>query len=143
MQIPRGVVQHGEPISQQPSVQYPMISERFVRWKESHRPEFLGSGDQSALHPTDRLTVGQLLSWNVDQLVGWTICQTIKRRVGGGPGSGRGALAYEVFKSTYYWTSSPSQAVLFVLHRVSGYSMRDVNQWFLYRRQYEREVVMR
>ena len=143
MQIPRGVVQHGEPISQQPSVQYPMISERFVRWKESHRPEFLGSGDQSALHPTDRLTVGQLLSWNVDQLVGWTICQTIKRRVGGGPESGRGALAHEVFKSTYYWTSSPSQAVLFVLHRVSGYSMRDVNQWFLYRRQYEREVVMR
>ena len=136
-------MQHGESSSQQPSVQHPMISERFVRWKESHRPKFLESGDQSALHPSDRLTVGQLLSWTVDQLVGWTICQTIKRRDGSGSESGRGALALEVFKATYYWTSSPSQAVLFMLHCVSGSSMRDVSHWFSYRRWYEREVVMR
>ena len=145
LQIPRDVVHHGEPISQRqrPSVQYPMISERFVRWKESHRPEFLRSGDQSALHPSDRLTVGQLLSWNLDQLVGWTICQIIKRRDGGGSESGRSALALEVFKATYYWTSRPSQAVIYLLHRISGYPMRDVNQWFSYRRQHERDVVMR
>ena len=145
--------QHGEFSPQQPSVQQfvgaglppirPMISERFVKWKESHRPKFLESGDQSALHPSDRLTVGQLLSWTVDQLVGWSVCQIIKRRDGGGPGNGRGAWALEVFKTTYYWTSSPSNAVLSMLCRVSGYSMREVDHWFKHRRWFEREVVMR
>ena len=121
----------------------PMVTERFVKWKESHRPKFLESGDQSGLHPSDRLTVSQLISWSVDQLVGWSVCQLIKGRDGGGPGNGRGAWALEVFKTTYYWTSSPSNAVLSMLCGVSGYSIREVDHWFKHRRWFEREVIMR
>ena len=134
--------QHGVQQSAESELPFirPMITESFVRWKESHRPRFLESGDQSGLHRSDRLTVGQLLSWSVDQLVGWSVCQLIKGRDGGGPGIGRGVWALEVFKTTYYWTSRPSNAVLAMLCGVSGYSIREVDHWFKHQHLFKQVV---
>ena len=137
--------QHGVQQSAESELPFirPMITESFVRWKESHRPRFLESGDQRGLRRSDRLTVGQLLSWTVDQLIDWSVCQLIKGRNESGPGVGRVVWALEVFKCAYYWTSRPSNATLAMLCGVSGYSVREVDHWFKHRRWFEREVIMR